>query len=234
MKENIAGEDYTDASWVEKSGNIVIATHGPMKNTIVRFLQMITDQKIDAIVMLTKTFEMRLGYKMKKCEQYWPNVLYKPVVFGHMEIILMDQSELKAHELIERTLQIKNLNTGDEQKLVMLHYIAWPDFGVPTNSQTLYKMANSLKNYESALVHCSAGVGRTGTFIALSNLIDLVESNAQYLNLFKVVLDLRKDRPYMVETFEQYAFLYSALANYMFSRSTQAEATNVEESSCQL
>ena len=80
----------------------------------------------------------------------------------------------------------------------MMHYIAWPDFGVPSNSQTLYKMANFLKNYESALVHCSAGVGRTGTFIALSKLIDIVESDTQYLNLFSVVLNLRKERPYMV------------------------------------
>ena len=79
-----------------------------------------------------------------------------------------------------------------------MHYIAWPDFGVPSNSQTLYKMANFLKNYESALVHCSAGVGRTGTFIALSKLIDIVESDTQYLNLFSVVLNLRKERPYMV------------------------------------
>ena len=61
MKENISGKDYTDASWITNAGNIVIATHGPMKNTVIRFLQMITDQKIDAIVMLTRTIEVGLG-----------------------------------------------------------------------------------------------------------------------------------------------------------------------------
>ena len=94
---------------------------------------------------------------------------------------------------------ITDLNTGDGQKVKMLHYIGWQDFGVPKNSQTLYKMLKSLRNYESTLVHCSAGVGRTGTFIALSKLIDLVETDTQYLNLFNVVLDLRKERPYMVK-----------------------------------
>ena len=105
------------------------------------------------------------------------------------------------------SFQISDLKTGAEQKLIMWHYLAWPDFGLPKDSPTLYKLVNSLKKSKGTLVHCSAGVGRTGTFIALSNLIHLVETNAQYLNLFQTVLDLRKNRPHMVCTAEQSIFL---------------------------
>ena len=80
----------------------------------------------------------------------------------------------------------------------MWHYLVWPDFGLPKDSPVLYKVVNYLKKSQRTVVHCSAGVGRTGTFIALSNLINLVEANAEYLNLFQTVLDLRKYRPYMV------------------------------------
>merc|ERR1711963_1086076 len=153
---------------------------------------MITDQNIDSIVMLTKTYEQRLGYKVNKCEQYWPISIDKPKVFKHMEIVLLEQSEPVENKLVERKLKVRDLKTGAEQKLIMWHYLAWPDFGLPKDSPTLYKLVNSLKKSKGTLVHCSAGVGRTGTFIALSNLIPLVESNAQYLNLFQTVLDLRK------------------------------------------
>ena len=88
----------------------------------------------------------------------------------------------------------------------MWHYLVWPDFGLPKDSPVLYTVVNSLKKFQRTVVHCSAGVGRTGTFIALSNLINLVEANTKYLNLFQTVLDLRKNRPHMVRTYSLFAF----------------------------
>ena len=102
---------------------------------------------------------------------------------------------------IKDIFQISDLKSGATQKLVMWHYLVWPDFGLPKDSPVLYKVVNYLKKSQRTVVHCSAGVGRTGTFIALSNLINLVEANAEYLNLFQTVLDLRKYRPYMVSTY---------------------------------
>ena len=80
----------------------------------------------------------------------------------------------------------------------MLQYLAWPDMEIPTDSLTLYKIINSLEKSQRTLVHCSAGVGRTGTFIALSDLTNLVNSKVQDMNLFQTILDLRKDREFMV------------------------------------
>ena len=82
----------------------------------------------------------------------------------------------------------------------MLHYIEWPDFGVPNSPNTLFRMISTLKQWNPSrtVIHCSAGVGRTGTFIALSKLIDQVESNAEHLNIFQTVLDLREARRLMV------------------------------------
>ena len=90
----------------------------------------------------------------------------------------------------------------------MLQYLAWPDMDIPTDSPSLYKMINSLEKSQRVLVHCSAGVGRTGTFIALADLINLVNSKAQDLNLFQKILELRKDREFMVNmpSFIKYLF----------------------------
>ena len=104
--------------------------------------------------------------------------------------------------------QIPDLKSGTAQKLVMWHYLVWPDFGLPKDSPVLYTVVNSLKKSQRTVVHCSAGVGRTGTFIALSNLINLVEANTEYLNLFQTVLDLRKNRPHMVRTYSLFAFRF--------------------------
>ena len=109
----------------------------------------------------------------------------------------------------------------------MWHYLVWPDFGLPKDSPVLYKVVNYLKKSQRTVVHCSAGVGRTGTFIALSNLINLVEENAQYLNLFQTVLDLRKYRPYMVSTYFNVSYVMELLARWVLKSKVFAQKSTV-------
>ena len=127
---------------------------------------------------------------------------------------------------------------GAEQNVVMWHYLAWPDIGTPTDPWTLVEIIHSLKEMEPncTIVHCSNGAGRTGIFIALKQLIDKILSKAETLNIFQTVLDLRKDRKFMVKIHillkvmvnyeflnpffqvmkqDQYRFLYSAVAIYI-------------------
>ena len=103
------------------------------------------------------------------------------------------------------------------QIVTMFHHIAWPDYGVPQNPTTIFQIIHSLSewNLKCTLVHCSAGVGRTGVFIALIRLIDAIVSNAYDLNIFQTVLNLRENRKFMVMKAEQYRFLYSAISDYM-------------------
>ena len=128
--------------------------------------------------------------------------------------------------------------------MTMFHYTAWPDHGVPKDPTLLFEIIHSLSqsNVNCTLVHCSAGVGRTGVFIALKKIIEVLLSNPCYLNLFETVLDLRKDRKFMVcimyseitivqfilktsfylfiyflqvMNILQYKFLYSAISTYV-------------------
>ena len=82
----------------------------------------------------------------------------------------------------------------------MLHHLNWPEGTAPKNTMILFEMVHGLKKIDSdrALVHGSAGVGRTGTFIALWQLINQIHKNEDFLNVFETVLNLRKDRKFMV------------------------------------
>ena len=93
--------------------------------------------------------------------------------------------------------------TNNEQIVLMFHYLAWQDYGVKKNSFTLFDIIHSLKDMSSnrTLVHCNDGVGRTGVFIALFHLIQKIHSQAKHLNVFQTVIDLRKDRKFMVRNF---------------------------------
>ena len=98
---------------------------------------------------------------------------------------------------------IVDKNDKSVQFVTMFHHIAWPDFGVPQDPVTIFEIIHALselRNLNCTLVHCSAGVGRTGVLIALIKLIVAIHSDAQDLNVFQTVLDLRKDRKYMVIT----------------------------------
>ena len=93
-----------------------------------------------------------------------------------------------------------DLTTNSEQIVSMFHHLAWQEYGVKKNSFTLFDIIHSLKNMKSnrTLVHGNDGVGRTGVFIALYDLINEIHNKGKYLNVFQTVLDLRKDRKFMV------------------------------------
>ena len=92
--------------------------------------------------------------------------------------------------------------TNDEQVLNMYQYLQWPDVGIPKDSLTIFELIHTVKkmNSSSAIVHCCAGVDRTGSFIALARLFDDIHSKPEKLNVFDTVLNLRKDRKLMVKT----------------------------------
>ena len=94
-----------------------------------------------------------------------------------------------------------DVTSNEKQSVKMLQYTQWPDAGVPDSPDVLFDMISTLKQWNPSvtLIHCSAGVGRTGAFIALSKLIDQVKSNSDYVDVFQTVLDLRQDRRMMVK-----------------------------------
>jgi len=154
---------------------------------------------------------------IEKTAQYWPEEVNKSLAADHMEITLLEQTEVLEEELICRKLQIKNWKTNDEQVLNMYQYLQWPDVGIPKDSLTVFELIHTVKkmNSSSAIVHCCAGVDRTGSFIALARLIDEIHSKPEKLNVFDTVLNLRKDRKLMVMKEQQYKYLHTATSDYL-------------------
>lgn len=108
------------------------------------------------------------------------------------------------------------------------HFTAWPDHGVPQYATSLLSYRRKVRSFDDpsagpTVIHCSAGVGRTGTFLALDYLLDQAKVEGQ-LDVFGYVYELRRQRPNMIQTYEQYMFIYDALLEALRSGETAIPA----------
>ncbi|VVC45169.1 Fibronectin type III,Protein-tyrosine phosphatase-like,PTP type protein phosphatase,Tyrosine [Cinara cedri] len=204
--------DYINASFIEDSKGIrkYIACQGPTANTCIDMWQMILDQDVASIVMLCQTIE-----KDKiKCEKYFPNSKEK-LIFG--EIIVKNDITI-VNKVNSFTTRIFTLIKGDLKKTIRhFQFHDWPDFGTPNSPSTLGQFCQVVQSKSPMgliVVHCSAGVGRTGTYIACDMLLRQIQDRIP-LNIFKTVLKLREQRANMVQTQAQYEFVYDLLAYYV-------------------
>ena len=127
--------------------------------------------------------------------------------------------------ICELLILFTDTRNGEMQDLVMYEYIDWPDHGVPGQTETLIRLIQSVQKSHTSkmVVHSSIGVGRTGTFFALYKLMQLVDANVRFLDIFQTVLGLRRQRKFMVKQLQQYQFLYTATEVYIknFSQSSR-------------
>ncbi|NXK77090.1 PTPRJ phosphatase, partial [Amazona guildingii] len=202
-----ASDDYINANYMPgyNSKKAFIAAQGPLPNTIEDFWCMIWEKNIYSIVMLTKCVEQA----RTKCEQYWPDK--QPKSYG--DIIVTMVSEVVLPEWTIRDFTVEKSNTAEGHTVRQFHFTSWPDHGVPETTELLINFRHLVHEYSSqnpvespTLVHCSAGVGRTGTFIAIDRLIQQIEME-NTVDVYGVVYDLRMHRPLMVQTEDQYVFL---------------------------
>ena len=109
--------------------------------------------------------------------------------------------------------------TNNVQALNMYQYLQWPDVGIPKDSLTVFELIHTVKkmNSSSAIVHCCAGVDRTGSFIALARLIDEIHWKPEELNVFDTVLNLRKDRKFMVNTLKFFVHSTKVLFTHRYT-----------------
>ncbi|KAM9015085.1 receptor-type tyrosine-protein phosphatase eta isoform 2-T2 [Ara ararauna] len=202
-----ASDDYINANYMPgyNSKKAFIAAQGPLPNTIEDFWCMIWEKNIYSIVMLTKCVEQA----RTKCEQYWPDK--QPKSYG--DIIVTMVSEVVLPEWTIRDFTVEKSGTAEGHTVRQFHFTSWPDHGVPETTELLINFRHLVHEYSSqnpiespTLVHCSAGVGRTGTFIAIDRLIQQIEME-NTVDVYGVVYDLRMHRPLMVQTEDQYVFL---------------------------
>ncbi|XP_058014247.1 receptor-type tyrosine-protein phosphatase eta isoform X2 [Ahaetulla prasina] len=204
---NHSTDDYINANYMPgyNSKKEFIAAQGPLPNTVQDFWRMIWEKKIYTVVMLTKCVEQG----RTKCEEYWPNKQSK----NYGDIMVAMTSEIFLPEWTIRDFSIQQSDSPESHPVRQFHFTAWPDHGVPETTDLLISFRHLVHEFmkqkppsSPTLVHCSAGVGRTGTFISIDRLIQQMEIE-NTVDVYGTVYDLRMHRSLMVQTEDQYVFL---------------------------
>uniref|UniRef100_A0A8C0HAN4 Tyrosine-protein phosphatase n=1 Tax=Chelonoidis abingdonii TaxID=106734 RepID=A0A8C0HAN4_CHEAB len=206
-------EDYINANYVNMeipSAGIVnryIATQGPLPHTCAHFWQVVWDHRLSLIIMLTTLTERG----RTKCHQYWPD---PPDIMEYGNFRVKCQSEDCTIAYVFREMVITNIETGEEHTITHLQYVAWPDHGVPDDSRDFLEFVNCMRpkrvENEPVLVHCSAGIGRTGVLVTMETAMCLIERNQPVYPL-DIVRKMRDQRAMMVQTSSQYKFVCEAI-----------------------
>uniref|UniRef100_A0AAY5EEI9 protein-tyrosine-phosphatase n=1 Tax=Electrophorus electricus TaxID=8005 RepID=A0AAY5EEI9_ELEEL len=207
--------DYINASFIDgyRQKDYFIATQGPLPHTVDDFWRMVWEWKCHSIVMLTELQER----EQDKCFQYWPTE--NSVKYGDYSV------EIKSDTQCDDTFSLRDLLfcvvQEKETRLIRhFHFHGWPEIGIPTEGKGMIDIIAAVQKQQQQsgnhpiVVHCSAGAGRTGTFIALSNILERVKAEG-LLDVFQTVKSLRMQRPHMVQTVEQYDFCYRVVQDFV-------------------
>ncbi|XP_069125778.1 receptor-type tyrosine-protein phosphatase kappa-like isoform X4 [Argopecten irradians] len=202
--------DYINANYIDgvTKPALYVATQGPRPGTVNDFWRMIWQLQTGKIVMLTNLIE---GGK-PKCDKYWPDEGEKPLDTPHFYIAL-ERERAYAFYVI-RDFKVTEKKTKTVRQVHQFHYTTWPDHGTPDPNE-LVVFHRRVKNYEAVMkgrmvVHCSAGIGRTGTFIALDALLEYGKETER-IDVLQYIKTMRKDRVNMVQTVEQYIAVHQLL-----------------------
>ncbi|XP_076159641.1 tyrosine-protein phosphatase non-receptor type 4b isoform X2 [Alosa pseudoharengus] len=226
------GEDYINANYINMeipaSGliNRYIACQGPLPNTCSHFWQMSWEQGSSLVVMLTTQVERG----RVKCHQYWPNPS-SSATYGCFQVNCLSEEGNSAYTVREMTLT--NTETQEERPLTQLQYMAWPDHGVPDDSTYFLDFVGLVRGKregkdQPVVVHCSAGIGRTGVLITMETAMCMIESNQPVYPL-DIVRTMRDQRAMMIQTPSQYRFVCEAILKVYEEGLVSPQSTPVEE-----
>ncbi|XP_071493676.1 tyrosine-protein phosphatase non-receptor type 4-like isoform X1 [Diadema antillarum] len=189
--------------------NRYIAAQGPLPNTVSDFWYMVWEQKSTLIVMLTTNVERG----RVKCHKYWPD--YEDTLkFGpDLEIRCTRCDETPSFAY--RDFIIANTETKEERVVLQMQYVAWPDHGVPDDSSDFLDFVLRVRQCRVGMevptvVHCSAGIGRTGVLVTMETAMCLIEANEPVYPL-DIVRMMRDQRPMLIQTAAQYKFVCEAI-----------------------
>ncbi|CAL4129724.1 unnamed protein product, partial [Meganyctiphanes norvegica] len=195
--ENVSGSDYINANNCDgyRKQNAYIATQGPLPETFGDFWRMCWEQRTSTIVMMTKLEERT----RIKCDQYWPNRMSATETYGIMHVTLTDLQELATYTV--RTFQLQRSGSLDRREVRQFQFTAWPDHGVPDHPTPFLMFLKRVRQVNPPetgpiIVHCSAGVGRTGAFIVIDAMLERIK-HERTVDVYGHVTCLRAQRNYM-------------------------------------
>ncbi|KAH3889030.1 hypothetical protein DPMN_013076 [Dreissena polymorpha] len=206
--------DYINANFLPgyNSPREYIGCQGPLAATVDDMWRMIWEQNVSIIVMLTLCTE---GNK-NKCEQYWPDTVNEPKQYGEVVVEVTSRSTINHYDL--RMMKISN--GKQKRELKHFHFLTWHDYKADVHHNVMLNFISRVResmrppdSNKPTLVHCSAGVGRTGTYIAVDHLMQFIRDHdyEEQIDIFDLVLKLRHNRSHMVQTEQQYIFIHECV-----------------------
>ncbi|KAJ8357495.1 hypothetical protein SKAU_G00202890 [Synaphobranchus kaupii] len=221
----VPGSDYINANYIDgyRKQNAYIATQGPLPETFSDFWRMVWEQRANTIVMMT-----RLEEKSRvKCDQYWP--IRGTETYGMIQVTMLDTVELATYSV--RTFALYKNGSSEKREVRQFQFMAWPDHGVPEYPTPILAFLRRVKacNPPDAgpmVVHCSAGVGRTGCLIVIEAMLERMK-HEKSVDIYGHVTCMRAQRNYMVQTEDQYIFIHEALLEAATCGNTEVPARNL-------
>ncbi|XP_074492953.1 protein tyrosine phosphatase receptor type Fa isoform X12 [Sebastes fasciatus] len=223
--DGVPGSDYVNANYIDgyRKQNAYIATQGPLPETLSDFWRMVWEQRTCTIIMMT-----RLEEKSRvKCDQYWPS--RGTETYGMIQVTMLDTVELATYSV--RTFTLYKNGSSEKREVRQFQFMAWPDHGVPEYPTPTLAFLRRVKacNPPDAgpmVVHCSAGVGRTGCLIVIEAMLERMK-HEKSVDIYGHVTCMRAQRNYMVQTEDQYIFIHEALLEAATCGNTEVPARNL-------
>ncbi|XP_038569496.1 receptor-type tyrosine-protein phosphatase delta-like isoform X10 [Micropterus salmoides] len=223
--EGVPGSDYINANYIDgyRRQNAYIATQGSLPETFGDFWRMVWEQHTANIIMMTKLEEK----SRVKCDQYWPT--RGTETYGLIQVTLLDTVELATYSV--RTFALYKSGSNEKREVRHFQFTAWPDHGVPEHPTPFLAFLRRVKACNPAdagpmVVHCSAGVGRTGCFIVIDAMAERIK-HEKTIDIYGHVTLMRSQRNYMVQTEDQYIFIHDALLEAVTCGNTEVPARNL-------
>ncbi|RWS26228.1 tyrosine-protein phosphatase non-receptor type 2-like protein [Leptotrombidium deliense] len=233
--------NYINASLikVENAERAYILTQGPLPATISHFWLMVWEQNSKAIIMLNRLMERGTI----KCHQYWPDGLRNNDVDKismndvFLEVEYVSQEEQSHY--ITRNFVLTDLQSGQSREIIQYHYTSWPDFGLPESPSSFLEFLFATRSSEAfdqgkngpPIIHCSAGIGRSGTLCLVDTCLVLIEKSGDgsKVDVRNVLLEMRKYRMGLIQTPEQLRFSYMAIAEGAKSLISVPSSTSADD-----
>nr|XP_054607578.1 protein tyrosine phosphatase receptor type Db isoform X18 [Nothobranchius furzeri] len=223
--EGVPGSDYINANYIDgyRRQNAYIATQGPLPETFGDFWRMVWEQHTANIIMMTKLEEK----SRVKCDQYWPT--RGTETYGLIQVTLLDTVELATYSM--RTFALYKSGSNEKREVRHFQFTAWPDHGVPEHPTPFLAFLRRVKSCNPPdagpmIVHCSAGVGRTGCFVVIDGMTERIK-HEKTIDIYGHVTLMRSQRNYMVQTEDQYIFIHDALLEAVTCGNTEVPARNL-------